>query len=93
MPFSHDTGIYNVQSSLVAWLQAQINADPPPPLDALILVLDHPDQPVHLPACRAFPGDRSRSAAGAGRPDRRGTGGAAALRADGDRLLDLAPGG
>jgi hypothetical protein len=49
MPFSHDTGIYNVQGSLVAWLQAQINASPPPATGPLILVLDHPDQPVHLP--------------------------------------------
>jgi len=49
MPFSHDTGVYNVQSSLGAWLQAQIAASPPPATGPLTLVLDHPDQPVHLP--------------------------------------------
>ncbi len=49
MPFSHETGVYNVQSSLVAWLQAQIAASPPPATGPLTLVLDHPDQPVHLP--------------------------------------------
>lgn len=49
MPFSHATGVYNVQSSVIAWLQAQITANPPPATGALPLVIDHPDQPLQLP--------------------------------------------
>jgi hypothetical protein len=49
MPFQHQTGVYNVQSSLIAWLNAQLNSDPPPTTGPLTLVIDHPDEPVRLP--------------------------------------------
>lgn len=49
MPFDHETGLYNIQSSLIAWLNTQINTTPPPATGPLALVIDHPDQPVRLP--------------------------------------------
>lgn len=49
MPFNHETGVYNVQSSLIAWLHAQISSSAPPATGPLPLVIDHPDQPLRLP--------------------------------------------
>ena len=49
MPFTHDTGVYNVQSSLTAWLQTQLTANVPPATGALTLNLNYPDQPLVPP--------------------------------------------
>jgi hypothetical protein len=49
MPFSHDTGTYNVYGTLVAWLQEQLNTNRPPLVSSVRLNLDHPQQPIDPP--------------------------------------------
>ena len=49
MTFSHDTGVYNVEASLSAWLWSEIAGDPPPTVTQVTLNLNAPETPIVPP--------------------------------------------
>lgn len=54
MTFTHDTGVYNVHGSFLAWLQVQLNANVAPSVGAALAInLDHPAQTLNPPAISA----------------------------------------
>lgn len=50
MTLDHDTGWYNVQGTLNAWLAAQLAANRPASTPNAALIFDHPEQPL-VPPC------------------------------------------
>ncbi len=49
MTFDHDTGLYNVEGSLVAWLQVQLTTNRPPLITTVRLNLNAPEQVINPP--------------------------------------------
>ena len=49
MTWKHDTGIYNVEASLVAWLVAQITTNTPPLVSTIRVNLSMPERPLNPP--------------------------------------------
>ncbi len=48
-PFDHDTGVYNIEATLVSWLQAQLTTNQPPLISAVRLNLNAPEQVINPP--------------------------------------------
>ena len=49
MPFSHSTGLHNIQATLFAWLRAALTSNPPPAVPQVQLALDHPASTLAAP--------------------------------------------
>ena len=49
MPFTHDTGEFNIRGSLMAWLDAGLQTNKPDSIASVRLNYDHPEQPLAPP--------------------------------------------
>lgn len=45
----HDTGIYNVQGTLLLWLQGKLAANTPASVSAVVLRTETPEEAIHCP--------------------------------------------
>lgn len=55
MTFTHDTGLYNVHGSFIAWLQGQLLSNVAPAVGTAIYInLDHPSTPLNPPDISAY---------------------------------------
>lgn len=49
MVFSHTTGVYNVEASLMAWLNERLTANIPPLVSTVVLTMAVPETPLNCP--------------------------------------------